>query len=128
MNCLLCQQCGDHSESIFKVINTYIHDNSGVVHETEIAHQISVLLKTEKNITMSRADILTHMREHMTNQRVVVDNMLRDLIDISKITRKAALQCNTVDQEDDSSSLNPKMLTLHLKLVDQITCLYRMKQ
>ena len=130
MNCLLCQQMGDECEPIYKVIHTYIHDNSGIVHEREIAKQVTELLQDKKNINFPPERVLEHMRFHLTNQRVVLDKLLRDLIDISSITRQASI-VPAADTNDNSSSANgidKNMLQLHLKIVDQIGTLYRLKQ
>ena len=128
MNCILCQQMGEDAESIFKVIHTYIQDNSGVVHEKEIAKQVSQLLQEKKNIVLPVEKVLEHMRSHVTNQRVVLDRILRDLIDISVITRQASIVQGEDTSTGHTTNVDKNMLQLHLKIIDQIGTLYRLKQ
>lgn len=128
MNCILCQQMGEDAEAIFKVIHTYIQDNSGVVHEKEIAKQVSQLLQEKKNIVLPVEKVLEHMRSHVTNQRVVLDRILRDLIDISVITRQASIVQNEDTSTGHTTNVDKNMLQLHLKIIDQIGTLYRLKQ
>jgi len=59
----------------------------------------------------------------MTDQRVVMGNLLLDLISIATTTK----QCCTFTSEDGVSAVDPKNLMVYLKVVDQIASIYKME-
>eukprot|EP00277_Geminigera_cryophila_P017651 CAMPEP_0179458320 /NCGR_PEP_ID=MMETSP0799-20121207/41899_1 /TAXON_ID=46947 /ORGANISM="Geminigera cryophila, Strain CCMP2564" /LENGTH=224 /DNA_ID=CAMNT_0021259511 /DNA_START=53 /DNA_END=730 /DNA_ORIENTATION=- len=62
--------------------------------------------------------------EHTTEQRVVLGNIMRDLVELSKVAKNSCyLEC----EETGKSSIDTKALGMYLKTVDQITNIYKME-
>lgn len=122
MECVLCKHRGEDCDQVFQVIHDFIYSNSGLMHEKEIAKQVSDLLKNEVDIDMSVQEVRIHMHKHITDQKIVLDKLLRDLLDISALTKRSSVIDAEAGQQVDS-----KMLMLHLKTVDQITTIYRIR-
>jgi hypothetical protein len=127
---------------------------SGTVHEHEIAVQVSAMAgQLDPVVHLDTTAVKKHMQEHMLDQRVVLVNVLRDLLNVAKAAKRMALCEGVVESgephrsvavEDDSMSipdsdhgkqgptgpphhvLDTKAMAVYLKTVDQITCIYKL--
>lgn len=153
--CALCRYTGGDKEDINFALS-YIVDSMGTVDEDEIARQVVQLLSDNKKpedtvIDVSHADVKRHIHEHMLEQRVVMVNVLKDLLSVNRSAKALALcdgvACadNTEDplspvQDDDMSVaesemkvsasghkiMDAKAMAVYLKTIDQITGIYKM--
>jgi len=80
-------------------------------------------METNLNIKMSADSVAKHIKEHMTDQRVVMGNLLLELISIAATTK----QCCVFTSEEGVSAVDPKNLMVYLKVVDQIASIYKME-
>jgi len=119
--CPLCKYHGTRND-IIDGIYAYISVSTGRVHLKEICIQVKEVLESHLNIIMSIEHVTKHIKEHMTDQRVVMGNMLLDLISIAA----TAKQCCVLTSEDGSSTIDKKSLMAYLKVVDQIASIYKM--
>ena len=120
--CPLCKYHGASNETMDDIYS-YIAVSTGKVHLNEISRQVQESVKSELGITVSSENVARHIKEHMTDQRVVMGNLLLDLISIAATTK----QCCTFTSEDGVSAVDPKNLMVYLKVVDQIASIYKME-
>lgn len=145
--CLLCVHAGGGKEEMSEIFS-YITDCCGVVHEDEIARQVAqVCGGMDPPVVLDAAQVKRHMQEHMLDQRVVMVNVLRDLLTVSSATRRLALfegvaasERNVLrpgEEEDVMSEaesearqghpiLDSKAMAVYLKTIDQITGIYKL--
>ena len=120
--CHLCKYHGAANETMDDIY-TYIAVSTGRVHINEICRQVKESMQSELDIEVSSETVARHIKEHMTDQRVVMGNLLLDLISIAATTKR----CCTFTSEDGVSAVDPKNLMAHLKVVDQIASIYKME-
>jgi len=120
--CVLCSLTNS-SDSQVKCISTYIAESIGDVSLHEICTQVSKNLHEYCNVQESDKKIFLHITQHMTDQRVVLVNILRDLIAISTSTRKS---CVMTCEETGAEAIDTKGLMVYLKTIDQIASIYKM--
>ncbi len=120
--CVLCSLTNS-SDSQVNCITTYIAESIGDVALHEICVQVSKNLSEYCNVQESEKKIFLHITQHMTDQRVVLVNILRDLIGISTSTRKS---CVMTCEETGAEAIDSKGLMVYLKTIDQITSIYKM--
>lgn len=121
INCMLCKFHGN-DDLINASIESYIVSNVGRVHMNEICKQVSDML-SKNNIQISRAEVKTHIEEHMTSKGVVLDKIVRDLVNMTNLSRKA---CFVISEDHDQPLLEPKNVPVYLKTVDQLTNVLKM--
>lgn len=102
-------------------VKAWIIEASGQADAEEIAAQVARVLSEELNLPCSQQQVLLHMREHMLDRRLVMSNIVKDLLKIADVTRDASLYV------DDSAQkcIDTKVLSTYLKTVDSITGIYR---
>lgn len=123
--CVLCQQActeGVYKESM-QSIKSWIIEASGQADLEEIAEQVARVLSEELDppLPTTPEQVLTHIKEHMLDRRIVMSNIVKDLLKIANTTRDASLYV------DDScqTCIDTKVLGTYLKTVDSITGIYR---
>lgn len=121
INCSLCKFNGN-DDLIGSSIESYIATNVGRVHMNEICKQVSDML-AKNNINISKADVRTHIEEHMTCKGVVLDKIVRDLMSMTTLSRKA---CFVISEDHDEPIFEPKNVPVYLKTVDQLTNVLKM--
>lgn len=123
MVCMLCRHAGCEGElkENMEAIKKYIIDSVGQVDIDEIAQQISESCRADMQWDISIEQIKLHITEHMLDKKVVMSNIIRDLLRISNTTRDS---CVYVD-EAQNTCVDTKVLGTYLKTVDTITGIYR---
>ena len=120
---MLCRHAGcegDLKENM-EAIKKYIVDSVGQVDIDEIAQQISESCRADMGWEITTDQIKLHITEHMLDKKVVMSNIIRDLLRISNTTRDS---CVYVD-EAQNTCVDTKVLGTYLKTVDTITGIYR---
>ena len=120
---MLCRHAGcegDLKENM-EAIKKYIVDSVGQVDIDEIAQQISESCRADMGWELTTDQIKLHITEHMLDKKVVMSNIIRDLLRISNTTRDS---CVYVD-EAQNTCVDTKVLGTYLKTVDTITGIYR---
>lgn len=102
-------------------IKAFIIEASGQADEEEIAHQVANVLNNEMCVECDEEQVLVHMREHMLDRRLVMSNIVKDLLNIANVTRDSSLYIDDGAQK----CIDTKVLGTYLKTVDSITGIYR---
>jgi len=121
-----CQLCAlwSSSDPTVQEITAYISENVGKVHISEIYDQTSASLLEHCDITVSKKSVFLHITEHTTDQRVVLGNIMRNLVELNKVVKNSCyLEC----EETGKHTIDTKALGMYLKTVDQITNIYKME-
>jgi ribosome recycling factor len=122
--CLLCQLSGSPEHPIIAETFNYINASVGKVHMKEISKQVCVSLNGALKAELTEADVVKHITRHTLDQRVVLNNMLRDLIKMADQIKKLSV---VRDAESDAQVVDTKAFGAYLKAVDQITAIYKME-
>ena len=123
MACLLCRySCseGDYKECL-QTVKQYIIDSVGQVDNDEIARQVTEALRRDLEWEIEEHDVKKHIAEHMLDRKVVMSNIIKDLLYISTNTRNACMYTD----ESNNTCIDTKVLGVYLKTVDSITGIYR---
>jgi len=121
--CVLCA-LGGSSDSAVKEISSYIADSLGHVCIGEICNQTMKNLQEHCNVSESKRKIFLHITQHTTDQRVVLGNIMRDLVELSHLAKSS---CIYTCEETGRRNIDVKGLSVYLKTVDQITSVYKME-
>ena len=119
--CVICKQTGGHDEYI-NAIPVYVGDNIDKIGTREMAVHISTSLKFDKGIDISSERVETHIREHMSDRKVVMHGILHDLRKLLQTT----LQHSVVTHDESGAcTIDHKACGLYLDTVKQVVSLYR---
>jgi len=121
--CVLCS-LGGSSDAAVKEISSYITDSLGHVCISEICSQTMKNLQEHCNVSESKRKIFLHITQHTTDQRVVLGNIMRDLVELSHLAKSS---CIYTCEETGRRNIDVKGLSVYLKTVDQITSVYKME-
>ena len=121
--CVLCS-LGGSSDAAVKEISSYITDSLGHVCIGEICSQTMKNLQEHCNVSESKRKIFLHITQHTTDQRVVLGNIMRDLVELSHLAKSS---CIYTCEETGRRNIDVKGLSVYLKMVDQITSVYKME-
>jgi len=121
--CKLCALWGS-GDAVVLQITSYISESVGKVNIEEICEQTSENLREHCSIEESKKNIFVHITEHTTDQRVVLGNIMRDLVELSQVAKNS---CYMECEETGKSAIDTKALGMYLKTVDQITNIYKME-
>ena len=104
-----------------QTIKAYMIEASGQTDPHEIAFQVALSMNQSMGIEITEEQVLLHMRDHMLDRRIVMSNIVKDLLKIANTTRDASLYV------DDAlnTCIDTKVLGTYLKTVDSITGIYR---
>ena len=119
-SCPLCQYT-DSENPVFDEIMAYVTDNSHRVHINELVKHVRVALSEKLQITMRNDQIRTHFLSHQCDQKVVLNTVLRDFIDIICVTKSHCVYTN----EDGVSSMDPKNTSVYIDTVKQLMSIYK---
>jgi hypothetical protein len=118
--CLLCSYTGsDHD--VFDEITSYVADNSHRVHLNEIASQVQVALKARLDISLSHSQVRTHFLHHQCDQKLVLNTVLRDFVDIVSVGKN---HCIYTD-DDGITSIDTKNTGVYIDSVKQLMSIYK---
>ena len=119
--CPVCRYTDSGNVTIDSV-NQYIVENISEVGLDEMVQQVVELL--ENAYPMTADEVREHILEHITDQRVVLRNLLRDLVSISKVVKSSSV---STCEETGCTVIDPKTLSGYLKTVETITKIYSME-
>ena len=86
--------------------------------------QVSCTMNGELGLELTDDDVLVHMEQHTLDQRVVLGNILKDLIGIAHDVKGASV---VHDPDSGARAVDTKALLAYLKTIDQITSIYKME-
>ena len=123
LSCKLCQHVGtDHP--ILEEIFNYVSDNSHQIHITELCKQVQHSLLNDVNppIVVTELELREHFLTHQCDQKIVLNNVLRDLVDIVGVAKS---NCVVISEETGLHSMEPKNTGVYLDAVKQIMSIYK---
>lgn len=120
-SCALCQLTGAGINQI-EDINRYILENVNKVDVKEMSRQVCDVINTIDGKHMTHKQFVTHLQQHMQQQKVVMTGILQDLRLLASNTRDS---CLVTCEETGNSMVDHKVMTAYLKVVDQILNVYR---
>lgn len=118
--CPLCTYTGSNN-AVFDEIMAYVVDNTHRAHLNEIVTHVRGALSEHLQITMSRAMIREHFLAHQCDQKVVLNTVLRDLVDIVGVAKNNCIVCT----EEGVPSMDPKNTGVYIDAVKQLMCIYK---
>jgi len=90
----------------------------------EISKQVCETLNPLLNMDLTDEEVCKHINRHMLEPRVVLNNMLRDLVQMAGTVKKLSV---VRDKETDTQVVDTKAMGAYLKTIDQITAIYKME-
>lgn len=118
--CPLCAYTGSE-HVVFDEIMAYVADNAHRVHLNELVTHVRTALRDELNIVMQRDHIREHFLAHQCDQRIVLNTVLRDLVDIVGVAKNNCVVTN----EEGTQSMDPKNTGVYIDAVRQLMCIYK---
>jgi len=118
--CPLCAYTGSDN-AVFNEIIDYVGDNSHRAHINELVTHVRNALSEQLQIDMQRPQIREHFLAHQCDQKVVLNSVLRDLVDIVGVAKTNCIVCT----EDGVSSMDPKNTGVYIDAVKQLMCIYK---
>ena len=120
-NCQLCAHLGSN-HPIFDEIMLYVSDNAHRVHINELSAHVKTALQEQLHITMTQEQIRHHFLAHQCEQKLVLNHILRDLVDIIGVAKS---NCVVVSEETGMQSMDPKNTGVYIDAIKQIMCIYK---
>jgi hypothetical protein len=99
----------------------YVTDNAHRVHLNELVKHVRVALSEKLQISMRNDQIRTHFLAHQCDQKVVLNTVLRDFIDIIGVAKSHCIYAN----EDGVQSMDPKNTSVYIDTVKQLMSIYK---
>lgn len=118
--CPLCAYTGSN-HAVFDEIMAYVGDNAHRVHLDELVSHVRTALRDELNLTMARQHIREHFLAHQCDQRIVLNTVLRDLVDIVGVAKTNCVVTN----EEGTQGMDPKNTGVYIDAVRQLMCIYK---
>jgi hypothetical protein len=117
--CKLCEYngCGNYK---FAEIMNYVSENVNEVHIDELCSQVKQSLHEHLSLTLSRQEIKKHFLYHQCDQKVILNNILRELVPLVSVAR-----CNCVVTQENATIIDPKSMTMYLDTVKQVMGIYK---
>lgn len=118
--CPLCAYTGsDHA--VFEEIMGYVADNAHRVHLNELVKHVRAALSERLQISMRADEIRTHFLVHQCDQKLVLNTVLRDFIDIIGVAKSHCIYAN----EEGVQSMDPKNTAVYIDSVKQLMSIYK---
>jgi hypothetical protein len=109
ISCALCRFGDEDNEehAIILTCKNYITNNITSTRLDEIAAQVSSALNESPNniFHMNPKDVTIHITKHMLHQRVVMTNILRDLIYFAEISKN---NCTVTCPQTGKKTIDPR--------------------
>lgn len=117
--CKLCEytRCGNYK---FTEIMNYVPDNIHDVHIDELCSQVRANLELHLQLSLSFDQVKIHFLNHQCDQKVILNNILRELIPLV-----SAARCTCVATQDNMSIVDPKSTAMYLDTVKQVMGIYK---
>jgi len=119
-SCPLCAYTGG-ANAVFDEIMAYVADNAHRVHLNELATHVRTALHDQLGVDMSREQVREHFLSHECEQRVVLNHVLRELVDIIAVAKSNCVVVST----EGMQSMDPKNTGVYIDAVKQLMCIYK---
>jgi len=118
--CPLCAYTGGEHE-VFDEIMCYMADNAHRVHLNQLAMHVRDALGHNLEVDMTWLQVREHFLSHQCDQRVVLNHVLRDLVDIIAVAKSNCV----VISEEGMQSMDAKNTGVYIDAVKQLMCIYK---
>ena len=102
------------------VVPQYVSDNIDKVSLQAMATHISSTINEHTEFETTAAEVEVHLREHMSEKKLVTNHVLQDLRVIMKMAMK-----NSVIESEEAMVIDHKACALYLDTVKQVMALYK---
>jgi hypothetical protein len=119
-HCTLCEFTGGENYKFQEILN-FVADHCHEVHIDGLCTQVKTSLETEFQMTLSHAEIKNHFLHHQCDQKIVLNNILRDLVPLVGVARS---NCCVLTQEN-TTIVDPKTMGMYLDTVKQVMGIYK---
>lgn len=119
--CQLCMYLGSE-HPVFDEIMSYVSDNAHRCHVNELAAHVQNALQQQLQIDMTQEQIRHHFLAHQCEQKLVLNHVLRDLVDIIGVAKS---NCVVVNEETGMQSMDPKNTGVYIDAVKQVMSIYK---
>ena len=118
--CPLCAFTGG-SHHVFDEIMAYVRDNAHRVHLNELSTQVHTALREQLQVSMTREQVREHFLSHECEQRVVLNHVLRELVDIIAVAKRNCV----VVSEEGTQCMDPKSTGVYIDAIKQLMSIYK---
>ena len=118
--CPLCAYTGS-KHALYDEVMSYVTDNAHRVHLHELVTHVQAALSEHLQIHMTRDRIRQHFISHACEQRVVLNHVLRDMVDILAVAKSNCV----VVSEEGMQSMDPKATSVYIDAVKQVMSIYK---
>ncbi len=115
--CPLCAYTGSDN-AVFNKIMDYVSDNNHRTHINELVTHVRTVLRKQLQIEMTYMQVRKHFLTYQCKQKVVLNTVLRDLVDIINVCKTNCIVCT----EEGVSSMDPKNTGVYIDTVKQLMC------
>jgi adenosyl cobinamide kinase/adenosyl cobinamide phosphate guanylyltransferase len=119
--CYLCLHLSSEHPVLDEIIN-YVSDNAHRIHINELAAHVKTALYEQLQVDMTQEQIRHHFLAHQCEQKLVLNHVLRDLVDIIGVAKS---NCVVVSEETGMQSMDPKNTGVYIDAVKQIMSIYK---
>lgn len=119
--CQLCAYTGS-GHVVFDEIMAYVVDNAHRVHINELAAHVHLALQSQLQIDMTQEQIRHHFLAHQCDQKIVLNHVVRDLVDIIGVAKS---NCVVLSEETGMQSMDAKNTGVYLDAVKQLMSIYK---
>lgn len=120
-NCALCAYTGS-GHAVFDEIMAYVSDNAHRVHINELAAHVKRALHEQLQLEMPQEAIREHFLAHQCEQKVVLNHVVRDLLDIISVAKS---NCVVLSEESGMQSMDAKNTGVYLDAIKQLMSIYK---
>jgi len=117
--CILCEYNGNGNQMLAEIMN-FIPENAHEVHIDELCSQVKRSLEEQLSVAVSLEQIKTHFLHHQCDQKVILNNILRELVPLVSVARN-----NCVVTQENSTIIDPKSMTMYLDTIKQVMGIYK---
>ena len=107
--CKLCEYTGCGNYKFTEIMN-FVSENVNEVHIDELCSQVKQSLQEHLSLTLSQKQIKTHFLYHQCDQKIILNNILRELVPLVSVAR-----CNCVVTQENATTIDPKSMTMYLR-------------
>ena len=119
--CKLCLYTGG-GNVMFDSIIAFVVEKSSEIHFDVLIVQVQAELRDKCDLHMDHEEIKNHFLLHNCNQKVVLNHILRDLVDLASTAKK---QCVIRNEETMQAQIDAKNIAVYLDISKEIKTLYR---
>ncbi len=119
--CPLCAYTGS-GHAVFDEIIAYVADNAHRVHINELAAHVQTALRQQLELEMTQEDIRHHFIAHQCDQKVVLNHVVRDLVEIIGVAKS---NCVVLSEESGMQSMDAKNTNVYLDAIKQLMSIYK---